>query len=69
MTLEEFNKTRFGGNMFARYKNDTWFVMSVDFSEGLFGLTEHKKEYPADEWMWVRCENVELILAINEVNK
>jgi len=61
MTIDEFNNTGFTGNMFARYDNDVWFVMSVDFQEALFGLTPHKKECPADEWRWCRCENVELI--------
>jgi hypothetical protein len=31
------------------------------FSERLFALVESRDHYPADEWKWVRCENVELI--------
>jgi len=61
MTIDEFNKTGFTGNMFCMYQGKKMFVMSVDFTEALFGLTEEKADIPPEEWSWVRCENVELI--------
>ena len=61
MTIEEFNKTRWGGNMFCTYNSEKHFVMSVDFIEALVGLTNERADIPQDEWVWVRCENIDLI--------
>jgi len=61
MTIDEFNKTRFGGGMWAKYKGEKYLVISVIFPEALFGLIPNEEDTPADEWMWARCENVELI--------
>ncbi len=56
MTIEEFNKTGFGANMKAIYRESTHNVISVNFLEALVEL-----ECDFDESLWARCENVELI--------
>ena len=61
MILEEFYNTRFGGNMFCTYQGQKKFIMSVSFEEALFGLTDEKADIHPEEWIWVRCENIELI--------
>lgn len=60
MTIEEFNSTSFHANMFCTYKGDRAFIISVNFEEALLGLAESKADIPAEEWLWVRCENVTL---------
>ena len=61
MTLEEFNNTRFGGNMFCIHQERKKFIMSVSFEEALLGLTNERADIPPEEWQWVRCENIEMI--------
>ena len=61
MNIEEFNKTRFSANMFVNYQGKKHYVISVDFEEALFGIVPDKSDYPQEEWLWVRCENAELI--------
>ena len=58
MTIEEFNKTRFGTNMRARYDSVDYKVVSVNFTESLIGLVDVDD---TDDIFWVRCENAELI--------
>ncbi len=56
MTVEEFDKTRFGAGDKARYKGENYLIGSVDFEERLIALYENNEEYT-----WVRCENIEFI--------
>ena len=58
MTLEEFNNSRFGANMFVMYQGKDHYVISLDFEEALFGLVPDKNDYDPEEWKWVRCENI-----------
>lgn len=57
----EFDTMDHHANMFVNYMGKSHYVISVNFPEALFGLVPQKEDYPADEWSWVRCENVELI--------
>ncbi len=62
MTQEEFDKTGFCGNMWATHKDKKRFMISVNFSERLFGLLDSKPDGDDfDPWEvdWVRCENVD----------
>lgn len=61
MTLDEFDKTRFGANMWVMYKGQKRYVISVNFPERLLGLCDGKADIEPDEWTWVRCENVKVI--------
>lgn len=57
MTIEEFNNTRFGAGMKAKYKGEVYTIGSVDFEEKLVGIY-----MPEDlETTWVRCENISII--------
>ncbi len=57
MTIEEFNIMTFVTEMKARYKEDTFEIVSVDFEEKLIGL-----DMTGDDIIsWVRCENVEIV--------
>lgn len=63
MTREEFNKTGFGPNMKAKYKEDDraeepdiYPIIGVNFNEGLLEL----KGIDNDS-IWVRCESIELV--------
>ncbi len=76
MTIQEFDKTKWGVGMKAIYHNENagsnndkeFDISSVDFQEKLVGLEEG--EWDTDEEMnkywngkikWVRCENIELL--------
>lgn len=61
MTIEEFNKTRFSGNMKVKYKERERDLFSVNFAESLIGLIEDCLGSDDGDVEWVRCENVELI--------
>jgi len=61
MSIEEFNKYQHHANMWVMYQGKRKYVISVSFTEALFGLCDDKEETPPDEWSWVRCENVEVI--------
>jgi len=62
MTIDEFNKTIFLAGMKAKYMNEYYSIISVNFAECLFALCHHNfGENDPDVWLWVRCENVELI--------
>lgn len=56
MTIEEFNKTRWGANMKFAYKGNVFDVTSVNFGEALIGYCTDD-----DELSWVRCENIDLL--------
>lgn len=63
MTIEEFDQTRWTGNMRCLYKEKEYPIYSVDFEEriiaidevGLFEINEK------DGLDWKRCENITLI--------
>ena len=61
MSINEFNNMRHGVNQWVVYNGKKYYVISVDFREALFGLVDDKVDTPPDEWLWCRCENVELI--------
>lgn len=63
MNIEQFDKTRWGANMFVTHEGKKKYVIAVDFTERLLALTPARADYPADEWNWVRCENIELSAA------
>lgn len=56
MTIDEFNTQRWGGNMKAVYKEKIYDIGSVNFPEALVGLDDG-----ADDYIWIRCENIELV--------
>lgn len=58
MTIEEFNVTGFGPNMFAEYKGDRYPIAEVAFDEALLGL---QGVYGSRRSTWVRCENVTIV--------
>ncbi|MBE4617339.1 hypothetical protein [Vibrio navarrensis] len=65
MTPEQFDKTGFSGNMYATHHGERKFVISVDFTERLFGLLPEKPandEFDPWEIKWVRCENISEII-------
>ncbi len=63
MTIEQFNKTRFGAGDRAIYLKDgnTYDVAMVDFQEQLIGLQMNISGGDPDDVTWVRCENVEYL--------
>lgn len=63
MKIEEFNSRRWHANTWVTYEGQKYYVISVNFPEGLLGLVPDKQDYPADEWSWVRCENIQLVEA------
>ncbi|MFQ3188901.1 MAG: hypothetical protein ACI936_000021 [Paraglaciecola sp.] len=48
--------------MCVTYQGEKHYVISVNYPEALFGLVPQKEGYPTDEWSWVRCENVALMV-------
>lgn len=58
MTIEEFNKTGFTGNMKMRYQGEVYDIVSVDFQEALFA---YSLDDDCDNLSWARCENVSLV--------
>ena len=58
MTIDEFNKQEWYGNMRAEYSNKIYDIGSVNFNEALVGLYDG-----SDDYVWVRCENVDLCSA------
>lgn len=60
MNRVEFDATSFHADMWVIYKGVRLYVVSVDFEERLFGLIDDKRDTPADEWKWTRCESVKL---------
>lgn len=62
MTIQEFDKTGWTGEMEGIYKKEIFDIASVDFEEKLIGLLIPCNELKDDfELTWVRCENVKLI--------
>lgn len=59
MTIEEFNKTRFGNGMKVIYKllpDIEIDIAAIDFEESLIALRDDERGF-----FWVRCENVTLV--------
>lgn len=65
MTIEEFNKQRWGCGMVARYHQDgnEYQVASCDFEEKLVGLADVIQG--SGDLTWVRCENVSITRGIS----
>lgn len=66
MTIEEFKNTCFYYGMTAEYKNETYFIASVDFEENLIGLDDGITECEkcgCEQTIikWVRCENCKIV--------
>jgi len=57
MTLEEFDNTRFTGNMMFKIHGEIREICSVDFQEKLIAFNVENDE----DLHWARCENCELI--------
>ena len=57
MGLDEFIATAFKGDTFVLYHGVRLRVAAVDFNESLIGLDGDDSGI-----VWVRCENVELIV-------
>lgn len=55
MTIQEFNKQKWGVGMSCIYQEAERDIISVDFIESLVGLKED------DSIQWVRCENINLL--------
>jgi hypothetical protein len=63
MSIEDFDKTRWGAGMKVTYHGKERDIASVDFQEKLIGLVEDNEIGDPDEESsldWVRCENCEL---------
>ena len=61
MTIEEFNKIKFGAGMKAKYKDYIYGIVSVNFEESLLGLADDDVHDDDDDLIWVRCENAEIV--------
>lgn len=61
MTQDEFDKTRFGLYTWVMYEGQKRYVIAVNFPERLLGLCDEKEDVEPDEWIWVRCENVQIV--------
>lgn len=62
MTLDQFDKVRWTGNMKAMYRDGkTYDVGSVDFLEQLVGILGYAAGADENNLQWVRCENVEIV--------
>lgn len=71
MDFEQFDNTKFCGNMWAVHNGDKKFVVTANFPERLFGLLPEKPNSDFDdEGMieWVRCENVSEVFYTGEKN-
>ena len=64
MTIDEFNNMPHHANMWCRHEGKTYYIVSSNFDQALFGLIPHKEPTDPEEWQWVRCENVEMIEAV-----
>jgi len=64
MTVEEFDKTGFIGQMKCRYKLQEYDIIAVGLDEKLIAINETQSfddEGNEDEMDWKRCENITLI--------
>jgi hypothetical protein len=60
MNISEFDTASFGVNTWVTYAGRKQYVIAISFPERLFALIDKKCDLPADQWSWVRCENVSL---------
>lgn len=63
MTIEEFDKTGFTGQMKCEYKGKEYDIYSVDFEEKIIAIDETgnfglDNDYSLD---WKRCENITIL--------
>ena len=58
MTIDEFNKTRWGHGMKMKYNGEVYDIISCDFKEALIGFSYGNDP---ENLSWARCENVELV--------
>jgi hypothetical protein len=56
MTLEEYDKTGWTGNMKAEYRGQIYDIGAANFPEYLIALDDG-----TDDYTWVRCENITLV--------
>lgn len=56
MTFEEYDNTRWSGNMRAEYQGKIYDIGSAHFPEYLIALDDE-----SDDYIWVRCENITLV--------
>jgi len=69
MTIDEFNSMLHSVDMWCKHKGIIYFIVSSNFDQALFGLIPDKEDIPADEWMWVRCENIDFLGVLNSKPK
>jgi len=63
MTIEEFDKTGFTGQMKCEYKGKEYDIISVDFEERIIAINETQSfdDDGRDELDWKRCENITIL--------
>jgi hypothetical protein len=62
MTIEEFDKTGFTGNMKCEYKGKEYDIQIVDFEERLIAICENGDISDPETYLdWKRCENIKLL--------
>ena len=61
MSIDEFNRTKFTGNMKVTHNGRARELFSVNFEESLIGLLEDCAGHDLGDIEWVRCENVTVI--------
>lgn len=60
MTIDQFNSMSFSVGCQVVYMGKKYAVLSIDFEEALFGISDTDDN---DELSWKRCENCEFIPA------
>jgi hypothetical protein len=58
MIIYLFNKTRFGEELKASYKDETYKITGLDFKEALIEIQD-LEEY--SDAFWVRCESIDML--------
>lgn len=62
MTIEEFDKIGWTGNMKCIFQDEEYGIATVDFEERLVGIYEMISGAESeDDISWKRCENIEII--------
>jgi hypothetical protein len=62
MTLDQFDKTGFTGQMKCLYDDKEYGIATVDFEERLIGIYEMIEGAESEEEIsWKRCENITII--------
>jgi len=56
MSIDEFNRTKWGCGMFAMYNGEKYPIVSCDFNEAIVALSG--VTLGSNEPVWVRCENI-----------